>query len=200
MKQSNRYIIYMTVTLLLLACTSEQAPTPKPRTYPRIDFPEKNYHNKTVDQCKFSFDIPKYAVIKKEQNFFKGDTPDPCWFDINFEGFNGKLHCSYYPINNSTSFDSLVSDAFELVGKHRIKANYRDEFRVEKENGVSGLLFELGGPVASPMQFFLTDTSHHFFRGALYFDNKVNPDSMRIVHEFIKEDISKLIDSFSWNQ
>lgn len=184
---------------LSLACQNQETFLPKPRTYPRVEFPAKAYEQVSIDECSFQFEKPIYAELVKDKFFFDEETPDPCWFDLSFPGFNGKLHCSYYPVNGRVAFDSLVTDAFELVGKHRIKANYRDEFVIKKDNKVSGILFDLGGPVASPMQFFLTDTTEHFFRGALYFENKVNPDSMNIIHEFVKEDINRMIESFSWN-
>lgn len=183
---------------LLISCREEVAILPKPRAYPRVDFPVKQYEKASLPDCAIQFEKPKYAQVVKDEFFFKEKTPDPCWFDVVFPSFNGKLHCSYYPINGRVAFDSLVTDAFALVGKHRIKANFRDEFVIKKNNDVSGVLFDMGGPVASPMQFFLTDSTQHFFRGALYFENKVNPDSMNIIHEFVKEDINKMIESFSW--
>lgn len=187
------------IAMIAFSCREEVAILPKPRTYPRVEFPTKTYDKVEIKDCAFEFEKPSYAEIVKDKFFFEEKSPDPCWFDLVFPAFNGKLHCSYYPVNNRTAFDSLVTDAFELVGKHRIKANYRDEFKIQKENNVSGVLFDLGGPVASPMQFFLTDSTQHFFRGALYFENKVNPDSMNIIHEFVKEDINKMIESFTWN-
>lgn len=192
-------ILGLALLMLCVACKNEDAPLPKPRTYPKVEFPTKQYEQTNIEECSFSFEKPTYANIVKDNFFFEEKSPDPCWFDLSFPEFNGKLHCSYYPVSDRVAFDSLVTDAFELVGKHRIKANYRDEFEIKKENNVSGVLFNLEGPVASPMQFFLTDTTSHFFRAALYFENKVNPDSMNIVHEFIKADINKMIESFSWN-
>lgn len=185
--------------ILVLACREVEAPLPKPRAYPRVEFPEKSYERASLEECSFVFEKPTYSQIVKDEYFFENVSPHPCWFDLSFDRFNGKLHCSYFPIENRESLDSLVTDAFELVGKHRIKANYRDEFVIKKDNGVSGIFFDLGGPVASPIQFFLTDSTQHFFRGALYFENKVNPDSMNIIHEFIKADVNNMIETFSWN-
>lgn len=185
--------------ILITGCKEGETLLPKPRAYPRVEFPTKNYEQAVLDECSFTFDKPTYSKIVKDEYFFEDLTPHGCWFDLSFDRFNGKLHCSYFPIENREGLDSLVNDAFELVGKHRIKANYRDEFVIKKENGVSGIFFDLGGPVASPVQFFLTDSTQHFFRGALYFENKVNPDSMNIIHEFIKADVNNMIETFAWN-
>lgn len=195
----NSTLCSIMVIILLVACKQESTPLPKPRAYPRVDFPQKAYTSTELPDCSFAFDIPNYAKIIKDEYFFDKKAPDPCWFDLSFPQFNGKLHCSYFPIENRASFDSLVTDAFELVGKHRIKANYRDEFVINKDNGVSGILFDLNGPVASPLQFFLTDSTQHFLRGALYFENQVNPDSMSIIHDFVKDDVNKMIETFNWN-
>lgn len=199
MKTISKALIIFILLGMGSSCKEEATLLPKPRTYPRVDFPVKTYEKAQLPECSFQFDKPTYSTIVKDEFFFDEKTPDPCWFDLVFPAFNGKLHCSYYPVVGRVAFDSLVTDAFELVGKHRIKANYRDEFVIKTNNNISGILFELGGPVASPMQFFLTDTTKHFFRGALYFENKVNPDSMNIVHEFVKKDINKMIESFTWD-
>jgi len=195
----NKLVWVFIATVMITACKETEAPLPKPRAYPRVEFPNKTYKRATLEDCSFGFEVPSYSEIVKDEYFFEDEISHDCWFDLSFTDFNGKLHCSYFPIANRTVFDSLVTDAFELVGKHRIKANYRDEFVIQKENGVSGILFDLGGPVASPLQFFLTDSTQHFLRGALYFENKVNPDSMNIIHEFIKEDVNKMIETFAWN-
>lgn len=190
---------FLILTFLISACRETETPLPKPRAYPRVEFPTKKYEPATLTECSFTFEKPVYSQVIKDEYFFEEANPHPCWFDLSFEQFNGKLHCSYFPIDDRQGLDSLITDAFELVGKHRIKANYRDEFVIKKDNGVSGIFFDLGGPVASPIQFFLTDSTEHFFRGALYFENKVNPDSMNIIHEFIKTDVNNMIETFAWN-
>jgi len=63
---------------------------------------------------------------------------------------------------------------------------------------VYGLLFEIDGPVASPIQFFLTDSTTHFLRGSLYFKDVVNRDSIQPVFEFVKEDLEVFFESFTW--
>jgi gliding motility-associated lipoprotein GldD len=55
-----------------------------------------------------------------------------------------------------------------------------------------------GSGAASPLQFFVTDSSKHFLRGALYFTVKPNNDSLQPVIKFIKEDINRFIDTFEW--
>jgi gliding motility-associated lipoprotein GldD len=56
----------------------------------------------------------------------------------------------------------------------------------------------VGGDAASNVQFFLTDSIHHFIRGALYFNNQPNADSMKPVVDFVKEDLRVMLKSFRW--
>ena len=73
-----------------------------------------------------------------------------------------------------------------------------EETRLKNAQGVHGLILEWTGPAASPVHFFLTDSTNHFFKAALYFDAKVQPDSLAPVSAFIKEDIQRMINTFSW--
>ncbi len=192
-------VMTLLLLLLLIACGEENAShVPKPRAYPRVDFPEKAYKAIGRNDCEFSFDIPEYAEIKEYSGEIEGAVKKDCWFDITIPAFNGKVHCSYYPINKVNSLDSLIYDSFALVGKHTIKAQYIKETRIELPGKVYGVLFNLSGPAASPTQFFLTDSLNHFFRGSLYFENKTQVDSMEVVYNFVNKDIEHLLNSFHW--
>ena len=188
------------LVMFVLSCKEEPTYVPKPRLFPKVEYPEKSYQEFDFDYCKMSFEYPTYAYIEQETNFFNEDPLHPCWFDIVVPDLNGRIHCSYFEINSQEDFDKLIKDAFSLTGKHNIKANFRDEMRIEKPNNVSGIIFDVAGPVASPAQFFLTDSTNHFLRGALYFNNVVRPDSMAPVYEFLKDDIARLIETFSWEE
>ncbi|MFN7119335.1 MAG: hypothetical protein ACK4TA_21230 [Saprospiraceae bacterium] len=188
--------------LLLLIITffacGEPTPTPKPRAYPRVIYPEKAYQQFDEQYCNFTFQYPTYAEIQQDTNFFEEKPAHPCWFDVYMPAFDSRLHVSYYPISQQNSFKKLKDDAFEMLDWHNKKANYIDERRVEKPNKVSGYVFILDGPAASPMQFYLTDSTHHFLRAALYFNTQVNPDSLAPVYKFVEEDIFKMLETFEW--
>ena len=59
------------------------------------------------------------------------------------------------------------------------------------------MVYDYQGTTATALQFYLTDSANHFFRGALYFDTEVN-DSILPVSNFLQEDIKFLIESFQW--
>lgn len=193
-------ILFFGVLILMAACNSEPAFTPKPRAYPRVIYPEKAYQQFDADFCNFTFEYPVYAEIERDTVFFDEKPVHPCWFNVYIPAFGSRLHCSYYEIGKGKSLERLKQDAFEMVDFHNKKANYIEELRIENPNKVSGFAFMLDGPAASPMQFYLTDSTTHFLRGALYFNTQVNTDSLAPVYEFVKADVMKMIESFQWNQ
>ncbi len=192
-------LLFIAYCSLLTAC-NEATPTPKPRAYPRVIYPEKAYQQFDENYCDFTFQYPVYAQIQQDTNFFDEKPAHPCWFDIYMPAFDSRLHVSYYPISGKNTFKNLKADAFEMLDWHNKKANYIDERRIEKPNDVSGYVFVIDGPAASPMQFYLTDSTRHFMRAALYFNTKVNPDSLAPVYKFVEEDIFKMLETFEWKK
>jgi gliding motility-associated lipoprotein GldD len=92
----------------------------------------------------------------------------------------------------------MMSDAFQLASEHNVKAESIDEYPLQKPNGVSGFVFDIDGPTASPFQFFLTDSTNHFMRGSMYIKAHSNPDSLRPIVEFMKIDALEMLNSFEW--
>ena len=178
----------------------EEIITPKSRMYPRIHFPVKNYQAYKNNDCPFTFEYPTYGNIRKDSTFFQDKVMSDCWFDIRVDSLNTSLHCNYVEISGENTIDKLVNDAFTIASKHNIKANARMESIIENEYGVTGLFFDIEGPVAMPVQFYVTDSTRHFFRGSLYFNAKVNPDSTAPVLKFIREDIEHLLETFQWKK
>ena len=200
LKSFQRLLLWSVILgFTMLSCADRNEASPKPKTYPKVDFPEKKYINHIVEPCGFSFLKPEYAQVEKDSLFFEEKSDHPCWFDVNFDDFNATIYCSFYEINENHSLDSLIYDSFALVGKHSSKAQFIEEKSIELKGNGGGLLFKLSGPVASPIQFFLTDSTNNFIRGALYFNNKVNLDSMVVIYDFVNDDIEKMLDSFAWN-
>jgi len=195
-----RFLLLSLEMLIICSCGNEQVNTPKPRMYPRVIYPAKTYDTFTLEACNFTFEKPSYAKVKTGINYFGEKSSHPCWFDLELDDFNGSIHFSYNPIEDSNSLDKLVSDAFRIVEQHNAKAEYREEILIKNKNGVNGLLFNLEGPVASPINFFLTDTTNHFVRASLYFNSAVDPDSIAPVLEFVSKDIQKIVESFEWKK
>lgn len=182
--------------ILLCACNNEY--TPKPKAYPRIYFPEHAYELFNPDDCPFKFEKPVYARVVNDSDYFGKQPAEPCWMNIVLPDFNGTINLTYKSIGKGNSFEKLLDDAHNLSYKHTKKADYINEVRIENKHGVGGLLYDVGGDAASNVQFFLTDSQRHFIRGALYFNNTPNADSMAPVVAFVKEDLRHMLGSFEW--
>lgn len=187
-------LLPLTFLLLLVIITSCDEPlAPKPRGYFRITLPKKSYTSYQPNGCPFHFDIPTYATVVQ-------DSADAakCWMNIEFPDFKGTLYLSYKDVNND--LPQLIDDCRSLAMKHTAKASAIDESQfVNSENDVYGLNYKLKGSSASPMQFWLTDSTRHFVRASLYFYAVPNPDSIAPVQAFIEDDLRQLIESFRWN-
>lgn len=181
--------------LLLAACGGEDH-TPKPRGYFRIDLPEKSYQPYS-EACPFEFDMPVYARMVPDTT---QDT-HPCWMDMTMPEFNASLHLSYWPVNSEEMFRDLTEDARELAYKHTVKASSIDEYAIRfPERDLYGMLYDIKGNTASWLQFYLTDSTDHYLRGALYFREKPRLDSIKPVLDFIHADIDTMIRTFHWRR
>lgn len=193
-------LLWMVLVIVFTACGEEKLFIPKPRSFPKIEFPaEKKYSDFDESYCSFGFRYPEDVEVKQDKYFFDGKPVHPCWFDLNRKLFNSTIHCSYYPVDGRKSLDDLVNDAYKLAGKHNVKAEFYEETVLDLPGNVKGVLFEIEGDVATPLQFFLTDSTDHFFRASLYFNNSVNPDSIAPILDYVKTDIDTLLESFYWN-
>lgn len=193
--------LVLAVLMCLVFACGEESFTPKPRSYPRVFFPEKAYQTFDTSFCQFTFRYPVYTQIEQDRTFFDETVASDCWFDVYYPSFDGRVHFTYYPITGEHTMESLRQDAFELADWHNKRANYIDELVIKNDRtGVSGIAFDIDGPAASPFQFFLTDSTRHFVRGALYFNTQARPDSLAPVIDFVKEDILVLIESFEWEE
>jgi len=168
--------------------------TPKPYGYFRVDLPENSYHNFNSALTPYSFDISNLAKVT-----IHNDAEKKFWIDIVYPGLNATIYCSYFIINHN--LQQLSENSRKFVYDHSIKADGISE-RVysNTEEKVYGILYELKGNTASTAQFVLTDSVKHFLRGALYFENVPNKDSIAPMADFVKKDIERLMESFRWKK
>ncbi len=180
------------ICFFLANCTSDYSP--KPRGYFSIKFPEKKYQS-YEGTCPYSFDYPAYAkVLPDTQRGAK-----PCWLDVSYPQFNGKVHLSYETIKSEEHFNQLVEDARTFAFKHTVKATAIDEGVIAyPERKIYGTYYSIDGNTASSIQFFLTDSTKNYLRGALYFNEQPRQDSIQPVLDFVKKDIDVMIKSFKW--
>lgn len=183
-------LIVLMGLMFFSSCDSEFVP--KPKGYLRIDLPKKKYHF-TVEKLPYQFQIPQYAKVIP----YNGPQKEDYWVNIIYTPYKATLHLSYFKINND--LPKHIEDSRNLAYKHTIKAESINEERFENpEKNVFGLVYWIGGNAASTAQFFLTDSTNNFIRGALYYNCSPNSDSLAPVNQYITKDIEVLMESFSW--
>ncbi len=191
MSKSQIILLFTVLTAVLLSSCKEKS-VPRPYGYFRVDLPENTYRKFHNYGYPYSFEFNDIAEIYERE-----EQGESYWIDLTYPGLNANIYCSYKPVH-SDLFD-LLEESRRIVYKHSVRADAISERPYEnRESGVFGILYELSGNVASPVQFVLTDSSRHFFRAALYFENTPNSDSIAPVLSYISEDIIKLVESFEW--
>jgi gliding motility-associated lipoprotein GldD len=189
------FIVSIMATIGFTACNSRF--TPKKNGYPAITLPKKVYLSNAVNGLPYAFDIPSYAVVDKKVSSNGEGQQNTGWMNLQFPTLNATLYISYNVIEKD-QLDVLVRDAYNFANNHSNKASFIEDAAFENPIGLQGVFFHLGGDVASPYQFFITDSSRHFFRAALYFDTTPNADSLAPVIDFLHQDLKQLVQTFHW--
>lgn len=188
---TRRMVPAFITVFLAVSCTDNYIP--KPKGYFRIEFPEKKYT--LLDSIfPYKFEYPVYAEINPDPH-----APDqPYWINVDFPQFKASLHLSYKAVNND--LEIFTEDAHALAMKHIPKSSGIEQIRIDNESAdVHGLIYNIkGSGAASQYQFYITDSTRHFVRGALYFNTLPNNDSLAPVIDFIKQDISHMLETATW--
>lgn len=182
------------MAVLFGACHQNHDYSPKPRGFYRIVFPKKEYRQYDSG-CPFTFLYPKYAKVVPDSS--RG--AQNCWLNMRFPQFKGTLHMSYQPVNDKKTFNELTEDARTFAFKHTVKATSIDQGLIRfPDRKLYGIYYTIDGNAASSAQFFLTDSSRHYLRCALYFATEPRLDSIAPVLNFVKQDMNVMINSFKW--
>jgi gliding motility-associated lipoprotein GldD len=189
MNWSTSILVLMVSVFVLVSCGGEAGDYyPKPRGYMRLDFPERNYEVFSPDSCPYQFEIPEYFKVADKAN---------CNKDIIMDRFNATLFLTYQAIDSNLLMN--IEYSRKLAYDHSIKADAIEEIAmIDPRRRAYGLKYNLKGDAASPYQFYVTDSTKHFLRGALYFNVKPNYDSVRTSLEYITEDLDNILETVRW--
>lgn len=180
--------------LVAIMASCGEKPNPKPRGYFRVTFPQKEYSTFDSLDLPYIFDMPKYCVMEQETS--RGF--EKYWSNLVFRSLNAKVHLSFKYMKPG-DLDTLIEDSHTLAYKHTIKADGIEKVAyVNDTTRVYGLLYAIKGNVASPIQFFATDSATHFLRGSLYFNCAPNKDSLLPSIDFVRADIEHLFETLQW--
>lgn len=191
----NKTSLFIILSCLLLGTACNRIHAPKPIGYFRLDLPEKEYVELNGNY-PFSCLIPQYAQV-----LIVPDTVSTAdWYNLQMDDFKATIYLSYHQM--LLPLGQYIEDARKMAYNHMQKAsaiNYSVVMKPEKK--VYGLYIDIeGNDVATPFQFYLTDSVNNFLRGALYFDHVPNNDSVAPIIKFIKDDIDVFVESFQWKE
>lgn len=183
---------WLLVVVLWVGC--EKTYTPKQKGYNRLDLPERSYEA-LPDSLPYTFEISKSAKILRDSSYIA----ERYWIDLYYPDIVANVQITYKPLhNNETLLKELITDAYKLTSKHQIKAYAINENILITPSGKTAVVAELEGEVPSQLQFFITDSTTHFLRGALYFRSSTKNDSLAPAIEYLKIDIMQMLNTLEW--
>lgn len=186
--------VFFALSFLLFVSCREKF-VPKPRGYFRISFLKKSYHRLDSVGLPYSFDIPDYSKIVPDNDRIV----EPYWVNLEIPDHKAEVHISYKKVDNNLA--ELTEDSYKLAYKHTIKADaINEKIFTNPKKKVYGTIYEIEGNAASPLQFYLTDSTKNFLRGALYIREIPNIDSLRPVIDYLTPDVMRMIETTEWKR
>ncbi|MFI3297446.1 MAG: gliding motility lipoprotein GldD [bacterium] len=168
---------------------------PKPYGYFRIELPEHSYVS--LDTIEYyTTNISKYCEVNNSTSEFIATSDH--WINLFYPELNATIHLSYKKITPEI-FQTVSEENRTLAYKHTVRADaIAESFFANDTTRTYCMLFEMKGNAASPVQFFITDSTENFLRGSLYFNNIPNADSIAPSSIYVEQDIIELIEQLRW--
>ncbi len=182
------------IGLSLATSSCSKSHQPKPKGYNRFNLPDATYLL-LPDTLPYRFEYSAHARLLKDTSWVS----ERHWIEIYYPEIKANIHITYKRINNNQQLlKEFLDDAYMLTAKHQIKAYSIDETLIRTPNGKTAIMAELDGEVPSQFQFTMTDSTKNFLRGALYFNTKVQNDSLRPAIDYVKKDMMRMINTLEW--
>ncbi len=198
LKLKSAYLFKSLITVglfILVSCGQDYIP--KPKAYLRLDYPKAQYKKMNVD-VPFHFETNHLATKIKYKKL--AAAKESYGINIEYPALKGTIFLTYKAIDgNSETLTEYLRDAQKFTLEHTIKADEIPVFPYEnKERNVYGILSEVKGNVASPAQFYVTDSVQHFLVGSLYFYAKPNYDSILPAANYLQKDMARIMETIVW--
>lgn len=178
--------------LSLYSCSADYQP--KPKGYNRLILPKEEYRL-LPDSLPYSFEYSVHAKLLKDTSWIN----ERHWVEIYYPELKANIHITYKRVlGREAILKELLNDAYNLTSKQQIKANAIDEIITVTPSGKTAVIAEIAGEVPSQFQFTMTDSSKNFLRGALYFNTRVQNDSLAPAIDFMKKETMHLINTLQW--
>lgn len=187
------YLVFLVI--LFVSCGDNYVP--KPKAFLRLDYPKAQY--KTINEnLPFTFEKNHLATNIRFKKL--NATTESYGINIEYSTLKGTIFLTYKAINGDEKLlTEYLRDAQKFTLEHTIKADEIPVFPYEnKERKVYGVFSEVKGNVASPAQFYVTDSVNHFLIGSLYFYAKPNYDSILPAANYLQNDMVQIMESLRW--
>ena len=197
----------------IVSCKPKALPEPKPMGYFRIDLPEHRYRSVDTTELQlnyvgdnvFAASYESLLPFTYEQSVYANTTIEPqkdqsVWMNITYPDLNASFRFTCFTVKNADSLRKLMISEDKMVKFHYQKADdVQYSIINDPDAHIWGQTYEIfGKEVATPFQFWLTDSVNRFVRATLYFDGVPNNDSLQPVIQYLKEDAMHLINTFAW--
>ena len=188
-------LLFLVISAAIFSCQKkEDRYVPKPKGYNRVDLPDHAYQKLTQNH-PYTFEVSKYAQVVPDTFPMAGKD----WIFINYPQFKANIQITYKEVNNNPAYlRDFINDSYKLASKHQIRASAIQEQRVLSKTGKTAILFKIDGDVPSPYQFYTTDSTKHFMRGAIYFPTATKNDSLAPVIDYLQKDMLQLLNTLNW--
>lgn len=166
---------------------------PKPDAYLRIEFNEPKYLNyeDLNSQIDFYYNSSSSSINKISSKSI----------NLNYENLGMSLDLSFNKLSSENEVINYITDFNLLLDTHTKRSN---GFLVKEFENVEystfGKIYEFKGDVASPIQFFITDSLNNFIQGVVNKEISSKYDSIYPSIQYIKNDILVFFESINLNK
>ena len=171
------------------ACENNSS-LPKQDAYLRIEFNEPNYliHKSQNSKINFLYNASSSSI----------ESISARTINLDYNKLGMSLDLSFDKLNDETELINYLRDFNLLLDAHTKRSNGFLIKEFENRNySTYGKLYEFRGGVASPIQFFLTDSINNFIHGSLNMTVKSKYDSIYPSVQYIKNDILVFFESIN---
>jgi gliding motility-associated lipoprotein GldD len=191
-KNVGAFLFVLLASAMLLSCSKDY--TPKPKGYNRLPLPDTVYQA-LPDSLPYQFQYSRFALLRKDTSAIR----EKHWVEIYYPTLKANIHITYKKLMNSEQLlKEFLNDAYVLTAKHQIKANAINETIVTRKDRKVAIIAEIEGEVPSQFQFTMTDSTKNFLRGALYFNTKVQNDSLKPAIDFMKKEMMRIVNTIEF--
>ena len=192
MKFTHKILFLFSLFFFHFSC-DETNYLPREKGFLRLEFEKPTYDTFSSEASKLNFIFnnaySSFEIVSDEKIVLK-------YKDIKID-----LVLSDVELENLSSFEESIRNFYMFLEPHRKKSNQISikEF-TSVDNKRFAKVFEMRGPVASPLQFYVTDSINHFLFGSMNVMVKSNYDSIYPSIMYVKNDIFSIIESVNWEE